>query len=236
MLTRFLFGACSQILQSMPAMAEKKLLSFAADTFLSFSLYAAFFLWTLCRDTGPTLLQEGEVDHCYSLMDSAARALESASLYPGDGPGLHGRFLRALIQARSQHKRHNGATVAEPYGSSEAGDASQHGHQQPHLHNPPSDPPIGSDYVHPTLQALSRLQPAGANPPPPPNAPQTGAGAPLGPGTTADIDTVLMADWNAMQRDVSSCLCPSLRGRRLTHLYSFPGHSTSTVFPSWIVT
>lgn len=171
----------------MPAMAEKKLLSFAADTFLSFSLYSAFFLWTLCRDTGPTLLQEGEIDHCYSLIDGAAKALEAASLYPGDSPGLHARFLRALLQARSQHRKHNGATVAEPNSSEEG---------------PSSDPPVASNYVHPTLEALSRLQPAGANPPPPPNASQSSTGPPRTANGAADIDSVLMADWNAMQRDV----------------------------------
>lgn len=184
-------AAACQILQSMPAMAEKKLLSFAADTFLSFSIYAAFFLWTLCRDSGPTLLQEGEIDHCYGLIEGAARALESASLYPGDSPGLHGRFLRSLIMARSQHKKHNGAIVAEPMGWEDGRTDNNHG----------SDPPQGSDYVHPTLDALSRLQPSGANPPPPPTVDQGNAGPAQAPGLAADIDMMLMADWNAMQKD-----------------------------------
>lgn len=196
-------------------MAEKKLLSFAADTFLSFSIYAAFFLWTLCRDTGPTLLQEGEINHCFSLIESAARALESASLYPGDSPGLHGRFLRSLLLARSQHKKHNGAVVAEPAGSED-------GRMETSNSNPSAAPetstPLGPDYVHPTLDALSRIQAPGAEAPPAPANPPATAGPSQGPGTAADIDSMLMADWNAMQKDV--CLLCACLGVRLLNAVS----------------
>jgi len=50
---------CSTILQSMTGLEERRLLSFAADTFLHFAIYSAFFLWTLCRDVGPELLEPG---------------------------------------------------------------------------------------------------------------------------------------------------------------------------------
>ena len=247
----------------MTSLGEKKLLSFAADTFLSFSLYSAFFLWTLCRDSGPSLLEAGEVEHAFSLMSGAATALESASLYPGDSPNLHASFLRSLIRTKPHTKsKHFGAYVSEP--GSIGHSLVESLERNAAAHSSPIDPsglmssnnaggqssaanvfgPITSisgipqvdANPNPSLQVLAQMQPAGSRPPPPPRSP----GRQLNPAIPAwgatDFDSMLMADWNTMQKDVSRSwvIC----GNRVCNAdprlapCSSPGHFTKLVFPS----
>lgn len=204
------------LLQCMTAMEEKRLLSFAADTFLSFSIYSAFFLWTLCRDMGPSLLEPGEVDHCFALISSAARALESASLYPGDSCALHARFLRNLQATRA-------GSQPSPMGAFPSSDSPSHGIATRMANDAMSYPAVNSGGeakqrttplpdTHP-LAILSQMQPevqmydaapvaGNAMPPASQGLNIAGAFQPQGAYATGS-DSMLMADWGTMQRDVS---------------------------------
>ena len=80
----------------MKVLQGKRLLSFAADTFLHFAIYSAFFLWSLCGPSRGGMLDAGDVHRIIKLIEDAAAALETASLYAGDSPALHAKFLRNL--------------------------------------------------------------------------------------------------------------------------------------------
>lgn len=238
-------SAC-YLLQCMTAMEEKRLLSFAADTFLSFSIYSAFFLWTLCRDMGPSLLEPGEVDHCFALISSAARALEAASLYPGDSCALHARFLRNLLATRTGSHPSPMGTI----NSSSGTDSPSHGiatrmandaMRETHPASKQRTTPLPDS--HP-LAILSQMQPAPQVYDSTPaitsqvsSVPQnsvTGAFGMYG-GYGGGLDSMLMADWGTMQRDVSYTLVQSKQSRALTNSpYSSPGcqaisHSHSSI-------
>lgn len=203
-------SAC-YLLQCMTAMEEKRLLSFAADTFLSFSIYSAFFLWTLCRDMGASLLEPGEVDHCFALIGSAATALESASLYPGDSCALHARFLRNLHATRSASK--SSSTESSNFVS----DGQVHGIASRMADNAMRDNRMMQEKEHPSnlpsghpLTVLAQLQPPGYE-----HSGQAAAATEMPPAlgganamsnysqAAAPLDTMLMADWGTMQKDVS---------------------------------
>lgn len=210
-------SAC-YLLQCMTAMEEKRLLSFAADTFLSFSIYSAFFLWTLCRDMGPSLLEPGEVDHCFALISSAARALESASLYPGDSCALHARFLRNLEATRAGSQMSPTSTFPSTNSPSHgiatrmANDAMSHpnagsnneAHKQRTTPLPDSHPLAILSQMQPEAQTYQANSGHGsAMPSATQDIAMTGAGYhPQGAYATG-IDSMLMADWGTMQRDVS---------------------------------
>ena len=245
----------------MTSLGEKKLLSFAADTFLSFSLYSAFFLWTLCRDAGPSLLEAGEVEHAFSLMSGAATALESASLYPGDSPNLHASFVRSLIRTKPHTKsKHFGAYVSEP--GSIGHSLAKSLERNAAAHSSPIDPsglmsgnnvggqssaanvfgantsssgiPQVDANPNPSLQVLAQMQPAGSRPPPLSPGRQLNSAIP--PWGATDFDSMLMADWNTMQKDVSRSL--AFRSSHSCHAdqtlapCSSPGPSKKLVFPS----
>lgn len=209
-------SAC-YLLQCMTAMEEKRLLSFAADTFLSFSIYSAFFLWTLCRDMGPSLLEPGEVDHCFALISSAATALESASLYPGDSCALHARFLRNLQATRTGNQLatpqlgHPASGISSPshgIATSMANDAMRDDTQTTAKER---TTPLPAS--HP-LAILSQMQPAPQIYGSVPNqdiSMSSGQQAMMGgtrmtQGYGAGTDAMLMADWGTMQKDVSPLL------------------------------
>jgi len=202
------------LLQCMTAMEEKRLLSFAADTFLSFSIYSAFFLWTLCRDMGPSLLEPGEVDHCFALISSAALALESASLYPGDSCALHARFLRNLQATRTGNQftppqlGHPAPGMGSPshgIATRMANDAMRDDTQDKNKERttplPASHPLAILSQMQPTPQiydnAPSRRAPVNTGQ----QAMMTGPSTMQGYGS--GIDSMLMADWGTMQKDVS---------------------------------
>lgn len=92
--------AAVAVLQTMAVHQEKRLLSYATDTLQHFAIYSAFFLWTLCCGDSELLFDPSEADQIFILIDGTAKALESASLYHGDSPALHARFLRNLIRSR----------------------------------------------------------------------------------------------------------------------------------------
>lgn len=205
------------LLQCMTAMEEKRLLSFAADTFLSFSIYSAFFLWTLCRDIGPSLLEPGEVYHCFALISSAALALESASLYPGDSCALHARFLRNLQATRSGNQftppqfGHPAPGMGSPshgIATRMANDAMRDDNQA--IVKERTTPLPAS---HP-LAILSQMQPTAQmyDTTPPQNTMMASnqqnmmSGAPVMQGYGTGIDSMLMADWGTMQKDVSCAI------------------------------
>ena len=216
----------------MTSLGEKKLLSFAADTFLSFSLYSAFFLWTLCRDAGPSLLEAGEVEHAFSLMSGAATALESASLYPGDSPNLHASFLRSLIRTKPHTKsKHFGAYVSEP--GSIGHSLAESLERNAAAHSSPLDPsgllsgnntggqssaatafgissgiPRVDANPNPSLQVLAQMQPVGSRPPTLQSTPGQQVNPAIPAWGATDFDSMLMADWNTMQKDVSLSSSP----------------------------
>lgn len=200
----------------MTALEEKRLLSFAADTFLHFAIYSAFFLWTLCRDVGPELLEPGEVDHCFLLISNAARALESASLFPGDSPALHARFLRNLCQyGSSKYSGPNAPPTATPvYQTANNPLATQDeintarsshamakgmltgamrepnsmGNSSPNLNSDGSVP--NNQQLDPVGRAQTTLNTINQN-------------ADMKSWGTSNFEPVLTADWTAMQKDVS---------------------------------
>jgi hypothetical protein len=203
-------SAC-YLLQCMTAMEEKRLLSFAADTFLSFSIYSAFFLWTLCRDMGPSLLEPGEVDHCFALISSAARALETASLYPGDSCALHARFLRNLQATRagsypspSNQAASSSESPSQAIATRMAEDAmreTQQGTQERTTPLPATHPLAILSQMQPTPALYSStLAPSSTLASLPSNGtlPYEQAIA------VAGMDSMLMADWGTMQKDVGS--------------------------------
>jgi hypothetical protein len=78
---------------------DKSQLTYASDTLLHFALYAATFLWSLCRtpdlyDFGPA-----EVEYTRDIILKVADTLDSASVYPGSSPGLHAKHLRRLCRS-----------------------------------------------------------------------------------------------------------------------------------------
>lgn len=205
-------SAC-YLLQCMTAMEEKRLLSFAADTFLSFSIYSAFFLWTLCRDMGPSLLEPGEVDHCFALIASAAGALESASLYPGDSCALHARFLRNLQATRmgNQNPPFMGlpaSGVGSPshgIATRMANDAMREDTQGTARERttplPASHPLAILSQMQPTPQ-VSASAPSQSSSMPSAHHSMMGNNLPTY-GHVGGLDSMLMADWGTMQKDVS---------------------------------
>lgn len=205
---------CSMILQHMVVLQERRSLAFAADTFLHFAIYAAFFLWILGRDPVHNVLQAGETEHCFTLIADAAKALQQASLYPGDSPALHARFLQALLHSRS--------------GKSTSGDADNStatnggGSNQPTFTTRMSDiaPGLSMPLYNAPLHAATVLSPADPGPTAPDSAhlsqpfnPNNGA---LSGYSSVDnysnatampnlaYDAVLAADYYGMQKDVSS--------------------------------
>ncbi|BEJ15341.1 hypothetical protein CspHIS471_0411080 [Cutaneotrichosporon sp. HIS471] len=77
---------------------EKEQLTYASDTLLHFALYAATFLWTLCRNPELYEFDQAEVEHTRNTILSVAEGLDSASAYPGSSPALHARYLRRLVR------------------------------------------------------------------------------------------------------------------------------------------
>lgn len=184
----------SSLLQSMRLLEEKRLLSFSADTFLHFAIYSAFFLWTLCRDAEPGILEAAERKHCIGLIDTAAQALESASLFAGDSPALHARFLRNLLRTANDN-----SVTSAAYPTS----SSQYGHLLPGRDMADSIAVSGS------ASSLNQSSVALAEPGP---MPQTslatflpalnGIAQNSNPAAwqTSAVDTVLTADWSAMEK------------------------------------
>lgn len=77
---------------------SKEQLTYASDTLLHFALYAATFLWTLCRNPQLYDFEQGEVEHTRGVILGVADRIESASAYPGSSPALHARYLRRLVR------------------------------------------------------------------------------------------------------------------------------------------
>ncbi|KAJ9121521.1 hypothetical protein QFC22_002139 [Naganishia vaughanmartiniae] len=88
-------NAACEVLTKMK-MLPKRQLAFASDTLLHFTIYAGYFLFTVCTKSTRDLLEPEERQHCEDIVIEASQALASASLYPADAPALHARFLRRL--------------------------------------------------------------------------------------------------------------------------------------------
>lgn len=75
-------------------------LTFASDTLLHFALYAATFLWTLCRTPEQYDFETSEVEYTRDLILKVAETLDAASSYPSSSPALHAKYLRRLCRGR----------------------------------------------------------------------------------------------------------------------------------------
>lgn len=99
---------------------SKSQLTYASDTMLHFALYAATFLWTLCRTPELYDFESGEVEYTSDLIMKVSENLESASAYPHSSPALHARYLRRLCRA---HRRtHSGGYSSSDVAHSDRGD------------------------------------------------------------------------------------------------------------------
>ncbi|KAL1406109.1 hypothetical protein Q8F55_007792 [Vanrija albida] len=85
---------------------DKEQLTFASDTLLHFSLYAATFLWSLCRSPELYDFEAAEIDYTRDLILNVASTLDSASAYPNSSAALHAKYLRRLV--RSQRRGQDG--------------------------------------------------------------------------------------------------------------------------------
>ncbi|KAL7422098.1 hypothetical protein Q5752_002741 [Cryptotrichosporon argae] len=92
-------NAATSVLMRMQTL-DKDHLTYATDTLLHFSLYAATFLWTLCAAPETANFTEPEVDHCRALIVGTAERLEDASAYPVSSAALHAQRLRRLVRDR----------------------------------------------------------------------------------------------------------------------------------------
>lgn len=89
---------------------DKSQITFASDTFLHFSLYAATFLWSLCRRPQLYDFEDVEVEYIRDLILKVATAFEAASPYPGSSPALHAKYLRRLCRPRRQYESSEGTS------------------------------------------------------------------------------------------------------------------------------
>jgi hypothetical protein len=78
---------------------EETQLTYASDTMLHFALYAATFLWSLCRTPELYDFDNAEVEYTRDLIVKVAAALEDASAYPQSSPALHAKYLRRLCRS-----------------------------------------------------------------------------------------------------------------------------------------
>lgn len=85
---------------------DKSQLTYASDTLLHFALYAATFLWTLCRTPELYDFDTAEVEYTRELINKVAEALDNASAYPHSSPALHAKYLRRLCRMQ---RRGNGS-------------------------------------------------------------------------------------------------------------------------------
>lgn len=79
---------------------DESQLTYASDTLLHFALYAATFLWTLCRTPELYDFDTAEVEYTRELITKVAEALEHASAYPHSSPALHAKYLRRLCRTQ----------------------------------------------------------------------------------------------------------------------------------------
>lgn len=94
---------------------DKEQLTFASDTLLHFSLYAATFLWSLCRSPELYDFEAAEIDYTRDLILNVASTLDSASAYPNSSAALHAKYLRRLV--RSHRRGHDGQYSASDVSS-----------------------------------------------------------------------------------------------------------------------
>lgn len=80
-------------------------ITFASDTLLHFALYAATFLWTLCRTPEQYDFETSEVEYTRDLILKVAETLDAASSYPSSSPALHAKYLRRLCRSRNSAAR-----------------------------------------------------------------------------------------------------------------------------------
>lgn len=98
---------------------DKSQLTYASDTLLHFALYAATFLWSLCRTPELYDFESAEVDYTRDLILKVALAFEEASAYPDSSPALHARHLRRLCRTPSGTSHPHGHDRTQSYSESE---------------------------------------------------------------------------------------------------------------------